>query len=307
MSELGNFGERQDTATRDWGFLAHLSIYEFAARYAGGKACLDVGCGTGYGADHLRQRGAASMVGFDKDAGVIEVLSGRYPEVAFRAVDFEMDGLPLPESSVDLLYSSNVLEYIAYVDPVLAECARVLRPDGVAVIAVPPVMSPGMLAMNARNLFHINNIPPWAWQTKLGRYFGEVAYFRHWVRPDKVAADGGPTRDGAVLDDFVFERDDDWRTDTITSVFVCRERRAVPLPRLADEGCPESWRPAKLEAEARQEVFVDLERRQRDTLAWWRSEMAGLRAWLEQARAQGADPRAMVDAIARQLRHYDGS
>lgn len=39
-------------------FLAHLSIYSFFSRYTAGKRVLDLGCGTGYGSDHLVAQGA---------------------------------------------------------------------------------------------------------------------------------------------------------------------------------------------------------------------------------------------------------
>lgn len=306
MTDLGNFGERQDAGTKDWGFFAHLSIYAFAAGFSSGKHCLDLGCGTGYGADHLRRAGAASVLALDKDAGVVEVLARRYPEVMFRAVDVDLSALPTPDASIDLFFSSNVFEHIAYVDPLLAECTRVLRPEGLAVIAVPPVVTPEMLSAHAKNVFHINNIPPWAWQAKLGRYFGAVTYYRHWVTPGRETADGLPNFQAGGPEDFLFEAGDIRQVRTITSVFVCHEPRAVLLAGTGGEDCPAEWRPRKIEAQARQDAFVELNRQREEDLGWWRKEMASLAAWVEQARAQGTDPASIVDAVARQLAHYRG-
>jgi SAM-dependent methyltransferase len=44
-------------------YYAHLSLCEFCASFAPGARVLDAGCGTGYGAAHLLQRGATSVPG----------------------------------------------------------------------------------------------------------------------------------------------------------------------------------------------------------------------------------------------------
>jgi len=44
-------------------FLAHLAVYDFAARLAPGRRVLDLGCGTGYGSAHLLAAGAAARAG----------------------------------------------------------------------------------------------------------------------------------------------------------------------------------------------------------------------------------------------------
>ncbi|AUN95712.1 class I SAM-dependent methyltransferase [Pseudazoarcus pumilus] len=48
-------------------------------------------------------------------------------------------GIPLPNNSVDFIYSSHTLEHIPYPhqNPFLVECVRVLKPGGIISLAVP--------------------------------------------------------------------------------------------------------------------------------------------------------------------------
>ena len=54
-----------------------------------------------------------------------------------------------------------------------------VKPDGVVVVAVPPIISAQAMADDMRNQFHVHHIPPAAWHAKLGRFFGSIACHRH--------------------------------------------------------------------------------------------------------------------------------
>ncbi len=306
MKNLTNYGERQNSEVLDWGYFAHLSIYEWAAQFAEGKRCLDVGCGTGYGENHLYERGGASVFAIDKDASVIEVLRDRYQNVKFCMGHLDGAGIPFPNNFFDLIFSSNVFEHLAYVDTVLVECCRVSKSNGITVIAVPPIITVEMLIENAKNIFHINNIPPWTWKKKLLRFFGSVEYFCHWVKPKCLGDDGVSKRDHASLDDFIFPPDQNYRPNTITSVLVCRNPLEVPLPKNHEESCPEDWRHLKAEAEARQMVFSKLQKAAEDTTRYWRNEISSLLTWIELSRRQRASSDVLIEAISKHLLNYLG-
>jgi ubiquinone/menaquinone biosynthesis C-methylase UbiE len=57
----------------------------------------------------------------------------RVPEGEFRVA--ELDRLPLPDDSVDVIVCALTLVHVPRLDPVLAEFARVLRPGGDLVIS----------------------------------------------------------------------------------------------------------------------------------------------------------------------------
>jgi SAM-dependent methyltransferase len=296
VSDQGNFGERQRADRPDWGFFAHLSIYRFAAPLVAGKRCLEIGCGTGYGSAHLLEAGPERLVAMDKAADVLETLRVRLPTIEFVARDLDVEGIGLPAETFDFAFSSNVFEHLAYPDAVLEDLVSVLSPDACLFLAVPPVTTPGMLAENAKNLYHINNIPPCAWVAKLSRFFHEVKLFRHWVVPGKTDATGEIIREDPSPDDFVFTEESTPDFSTITSVFQAVRPRESVLP--ADpqaESCPESWRPRKVEADARQEMYSSL-----------LGHLEEIRTWAESNRASNVDPQTIITAMCRQLAFITG-
>lgn len=100
---------------------------------------VDLGCGSG---TDLRELGRhvgpdARLVGFDLSSGAVAAAcestagDGRF---AFTVTDIS-SSLPLEDSSIDLVYSLNVLECIPDKDALVAEIARVLRPGGQVICA----------------------------------------------------------------------------------------------------------------------------------------------------------------------------
>lgn len=291
MSGAGNFGERQKSDARDWGLFAHLSIYDFASRFVAGKRCLEIGCGTGYGTEHLLQADPLSMVALDKEESAVATLRRKGVGAEFFARDLDLEGLGLADREFDFVFSSNVFEHLAYPDDLLAQITAVLTTDGAALIAVPPICTPGMLSANAQNIFHINNIPPWAWRSKLSRYFHSVKCVRHWVSANRIDHLGQIKREDAGIDDFVFTEEPALGFETITSIFLAHKPREKPLPpdELA-ESCPAWWRAKKIEADARQWRLTEL-----------LQNLDEARRWAASNRAKGVDPNFILDGIQRHL------
>ncbi|MEI6037559.1 MAG: class I SAM-dependent methyltransferase, partial [Planctomycetota bacterium] len=268
--------------------------------------CLEIGCGEGYGSRYLADLGVKSYSAVDKDSRVIESLSGKHKDIKFETVDLDLAQLPFKNQSIDFCFSSNVFEHIAYIDPVLNQCNALLRDEGVAVIAVPPVVTSGMLYENAKNIFHINNIPPWAWVEKLNRYFKTVEYYRHWVVPSLFNHDGTINKKVACLKDFIFELDPNYVPSTITSVFVCSSPLKSPILYNGGEGCPPEWNAAKLSAEARQSEFVKINKNLEEISNYWRNEIESLYSWIELNCGALSDKARTLDSAMRHLRMLIG-
>jgi GT2 family glycosyltransferase/SAM-dependent methyltransferase len=247
-------GERVTPDRADWGYYAHLSIYSFATGFTAGKRVLDAGCGTGYGSHYLLTQGAEHVEAIDYSERAIAFCRRRYPEVGLHFEAMDLCGeLRLKDSDFDVAFSSNVMEHLASPDGFLAHLIRILRPGGIFIMAVPPIVTQGMLEANLKNPYHIANHTPLAWSTKLKRYFQAISGYRHWVKDawkgDNEAPKGiglPPSETSIRETDFTFEEMPIAKlnalTANITAVFVARDPRTNPLDPEADEGAfPEEW------------------------------------------------------------------
>lgn len=116
-------------------------------------------------------------------------------EVARRSGVFETvhtargDRIPEPDQSFDMVFSNSVLEHIDPIEPVLRECARLLRPGGAFVATVPSEQ------------FH-DCLVSISWYAALARRHGEsereatdrrLQHYRYWpprVWEEALAAQG---------------------------------------------------------------------------------------------------------------------
>jgi SAM-dependent methyltransferase len=132
-----------------------------------GRVVLDVGGGPGYFADAFRTAGA-TYFGIDPDVGELSA-RGAPAEGMVRASGTE---LPVQTGSVDVCYSSNVLEHVA--DPVamLDEMVRVTKPGGTIFVSFTPWYSP----------WGGHETAPWHF---LGGYYARRRYVRKNGREPK--------------------------------------------------------------------------------------------------------------------------
>ena len=97
---------------------------------------MDLGCGTGAMLPALRERFAgAQLLAVDIAPPMLQAARGRLPDAGFVAADAGQ--LPFADASVDLVFSSLALQWCASPGSAFASIARVLRPGGMALIAVP--------------------------------------------------------------------------------------------------------------------------------------------------------------------------
>jgi SAM-dependent methyltransferase len=124
---LKAFSYEQSDPTRFYSLLAADSARQ-VAHYVPlqGKMLLDVGGGPGFFADAFRDLGAR-YVGLDAEVGELS-LHGR--EVAQDTVLGSGMALPFATGSVDVCYSSNVLEHVSRPELMADEMVRVTRPGG---------------------------------------------------------------------------------------------------------------------------------------------------------------------------------
>ncbi|MDP2029100.1 MAG: malonyl-ACP O-methyltransferase BioC [Thiobacillus sp.] len=113
---------------------------------------LDVGCGTGYGMAHLRERyAAAELCALDLAPSMLHAAQARLPQPHWtqrarallsphasplsHALCADMERLPLAASSVNLLWSSLAMQWAGDLDATIKGFHRVLAPGGLLVFA----------------------------------------------------------------------------------------------------------------------------------------------------------------------------
>ena len=113
----------------------HLQRYAFAGRHCRAGTGLDFGCGIGYGTEILARSGAARMVGYDLDAGVIAAARARpHPDnVQF----FDHLAAGTVPGGFDFAVMLEVVEHLSDPAGVLAELAGHLKPGAILVISAP--------------------------------------------------------------------------------------------------------------------------------------------------------------------------
>ena len=98
-----------------------------------GERVLDLGCGAGRFVAALRDAGA-DPVGVELADAALERARRNVPGADLRAMT---DEIPLEDSSVDLVWCSEVLEHVADTVAFLTETRRVLRRGGRLLVTVP--------------------------------------------------------------------------------------------------------------------------------------------------------------------------
>ena len=95
---------------------------------------LDLGCGDGHFAS-IALTGRAPLVGVDPWWSPLTKTIRR--QVYRHAIQSVGAALPFPSETFNTVISNSVLEHIPELDPVLAETARVMKPDGAFIFCSP--------------------------------------------------------------------------------------------------------------------------------------------------------------------------
>ncbi|GAB2446495.1 class I SAM-dependent methyltransferase [Streptosporangium sandarakinum] len=136
---LRAFRKEQTDPDFFYGMLARDTVAQLASyTELNGALVADVGGGPGYFTDVLRAAGARPVC-VDCDAGEMMARQGAAPEGAVLGSALD---LPLATGSVDVCFSSNVLEHVPDPWRMAAEMVRVTRPGGVVYLSFTNWLSP---------------------------------------------------------------------------------------------------------------------------------------------------------------------
>lgn len=150
-------------------------------------AVLDLGCGTGYCLPALQQAyPAARVTGLDLAPGMLAQARLQHGE-RYEWVCAAAEQMPLPDASVDLVFSSLAIQWCESFPAVLAEVHRVLRPGGrfiVNTLAEGTLQEIAAAWAQVDDREHVHRFPPEAqmraevsatqWQMEWSECFDEV-------------------------------------------------------------------------------------------------------------------------------------
>ena len=171
-------GERivqEELSLADGGFQEHISRYVFASQSTKNKLVLDIACGTGYGSYYLAEQGAALVVGCDASAVALNYAKKKYKRQNLLFTLSNALEMPYPDGSFDVIVSYETIEHVEQDEAFLAECARVLKTDGLFLCSTPnKALS---VALSWHNPYHVREYYSEEFFSLLSRYFDEVQRF----------------------------------------------------------------------------------------------------------------------------------
>jgi len=135
---------------------------------------LDLGCGSGHGTRELAGSGAL-IVGVDRVAP--DPIAESVPR-ACQFVCADLYQLPFRGAVFDLVASFQVIEHLENPSEYLAAIARLLEPDGLAMLT-----TPNLLMSDRANPYHVHEYEAAELEARLLEHFAEVELFGVGMRP----------------------------------------------------------------------------------------------------------------------------
>lgn len=98
-----------------------------------GKTVLELGCNRGYLLNSFLQHENFQAIGAEINPEALKIARENYAD-RIEFVQTTPNKIPLPDESVDIIYSIDTFEHLSEPSEILTECQRILRPDGILLL-----------------------------------------------------------------------------------------------------------------------------------------------------------------------------
>ena len=132
---------------------------------------LDVGCGDGVLVAMIARDQTARVTGIDTDADSLEAAKNRLAAFGDRVQLVEASGysLPFEDNVFDVVVAAEMIEHLQYIDGLLTEIKRVLKPGGLVIITTPV-----KLFDKPEDPMHVQEFTPRELKQVLAKHFSQV-------------------------------------------------------------------------------------------------------------------------------------
>lgn len=180
--------DRKFIGHRD-GLTVNMSRYHFAARQASGR-CLDIGCGRGYGMEHL-EKSCTQCTGLDMSENFLREARQLYPQHTF--VHQNAEQLPFEDNRFDTVVSFEVIEHVQDDRAFLQEIRRVATPGALVVISTPNRLVASAGREKPLNKFHVREYIAGEFRALIEGVFEQVEIYGQTDRSKLSAEEGQPS------------------------------------------------------------------------------------------------------------------
>ena len=153
----------------------HWARYQFAKPLVHGKLVVDAGCGVGYGSAFLAAS-ARLVLALDTSTEALGAAREEYSHPKVALINADCGRLPLPDASVDVVASFEVIEHLNDWQALISEAARVLAPHGQLLVSTPNRIY-SQESRQEPNPYHVHEFDYSEFESELGKYFPYVMLF----------------------------------------------------------------------------------------------------------------------------------
>ncbi len=165
----------------------HLFEWVESLRLSSESLALDIGCGAGNFTIEMARRFGFPTIGIDpsqynvKQADALH--KAKTPGLPVQFQLGEMESLPFPEGSFDLLWSRDALNLVSDIGKGFKECARVLRPGGWFILVTTCATDQMELSEAARIFAPLNIVTENLNQEAVETAISDAGFFEVHVEP----------------------------------------------------------------------------------------------------------------------------